>query len=118
MPSNGSMHRARNFLLKIYSELIKRTENCEDLLKKIGFCTPQFVLSPVNKKSFFELPENIYKTEKAEQQYRLIGQYNWNEICGQAINTMKPSRGVARYFQLPGKNLYQKKITRAKGACH
>ena len=48
---------------------MKITENCQDLLKKIGFCTPQIVLNPSNKKKFFELPDNIYKTEKAEQQY-------------------------------------------------
>ena len=88
-PLPETKRRAQKFLIKLCGELEKRTENSESLVKKIGFCAPSIALNPSLKKIFSQFPENKFKVEKAEQQYRLLGQFDWAEIAGKPIAELK-----------------------------
>ena len=56
-----------------------RCTNSFDSIRKIGFVAPQFVLKSALKPKFKDLPLNIAKNDKAEEEYRKLDLFDWKK---------------------------------------
>ena len=54
----------------------------------MGFLAQKFIFHQTRKPSFANLPENVFKTDQAEQEYRLINLVNWTDFSGKEIVTL------------------------------
>ena len=83
------LDQAFNFLCKIVSESEKRDANSMETVQKIAFAKLVKLVDMKLRPSFATFPNNIFKTDEAEQEYRNLVNYKWTDKCD--LSTIKPA---------------------------
>lgn len=91
-PSLSTKSRALNFIKTAFEELSKRSSNSLETVKRIEFLKPSIVLNTSNRPLFSSFPVNEMKTDQAEEEYRQLVDYRWQEFCETPINQISTTQ--------------------------
>ena len=91
LPTSESKNRALKFLEKIVTGIEKRTLNSVETVKSIACAKPTNVLNGKIRPLFSNFPENKFKTDDAEQEYRILIDFKWTDNFDKPLADVKPS---------------------------